>query len=104
MEERDYKFRYVFKHKEHDTFRYEFYDLNDIEYMVGNEIEYLKEKGYELLSRDMFTGQTDVNNVDIYEKDILTCENGHMWVVSFDERGCFIAHEPKGVGRVCFPR
>ena len=44
-----------------------------------------------------YTGLTDKNLKAIYESDLMRCERGYLWQVSFDDRGCFIAHNPKDI-------
>ena len=73
-----YKFRYVFKHKNNDDLRYEYWNLDDIQYGVGNNkqnineiIQSLKYDGYELIKRDISSGLTLDNGIDIYNNDIV---------------------------------
>lgn len=41
-----------------------------------------------------YSGVNDIQGIEIYEKDILKCPSNFSWLVEFDERGCFIAHDP----------
>lgn len=46
------------------------------------------------LLREQCSGVKDITGKKIYEKDFLKCPSDFLWLVSFDDRGCFIAHHP----------
>lgn len=51
---------------------------------------------------EQFTGRRDLNNgVDIYEGDILICNNNHLWLVSF-LNSYFVVHSPTDINEFVF--
>ena len=55
---------------------------------------------FELMSKDQFTGLTDINGVEIYESDIAQCDRGLLWVIKFIN-GCFMACNPVDENDYC---
>lgn len=66
------KFRYVFKHKESDSFRHLKYTLDEIQDGVAAQsIKVMDAVGFELIARDRYTGLQTFEKEEIYENDIL---------------------------------
>ena len=66
------KFRYVFEGVKDNYHLFNFFTLKFIEKgKVKNTIRAHKNSGYELISRDLFTGHKDKRGVDLYENDLV---------------------------------
>lgn len=66
------KYRYVFKHKEFECFRYLTFTLDDIQLGEAQKsIELMDKIGFVLIARDKYTGLQTFNKEEIYENDIL---------------------------------
>ena len=65
------QFRYVFKHKEINSFRYLYYSINEIEEGIATQnIKLMDAVGFKLIARDRYIGLSTFNKKEIYENDI----------------------------------
>jgi hypothetical protein len=76
------KYRYVFKHKESNGFRYLAFTIDDIQSgETQKSIDLMDKVGFTLIARDMYTGLKTFNKEEIYENDIL---KGTSYLYGYD--------------------
>ena len=97
MDKREIKFK--FKWTDGKEWIVKDFTLDEI--MNGEPFDYLSDspffRNYKMVERVQYTGLKDANGVEIYEGDILVCEYGHIWVVSYNDRGFWMAHNPDDI-------
>ncbi len=66
-----------------------------IEQLMNGEYESSIPHMCHLVAKRQFAGLADTNDIEVYEGDMLKdAQNGFIWEVAFDERGCFVARDP----------
>lgn len=76
------KYRYVFKHKEHECFRYLIFTIDDVQSgETKNNIEIMDSVGFTLIARDFYTGLKTFDEQEIFENDIL---KGTSYLYGYD--------------------
>lgn len=82
------KIRYVFRHKETGNVELKTYFISQLEERPARKLSpvFCEEFGYELISRDLFSGTKDKNGKEIYEGDIDLTDDEPMIVAFKDGR------------------
>jgi hypothetical protein len=75
MNDREIKFRYVFKHLVTGDLKSEVFTLDQIQNEVKHLIAVAYDSGYRLIARDEFTGRVDKCGKEIYRGDILQADD-----------------------------
>lgn len=74
------KFRYVYKEQDYGEFSTIVYTIEFLEKEIIAEVP-----GFELISRDLFSGYTDKNGNDIFENDIIETDDGCKVLVQYGD-------------------
>ncbi|MBJ9983551.1 hypothetical protein IBT50_25420 [Bacillus sp. S70] len=102
---REIEFRYTFKHTGTGNVEKKIYTLKQLEERNVSKLSpcFNKEFGYELISRDQYTGLTDAEGNKIYEGDIVQYLDGNEWSTEsgydceeFDNHGAIFFDEECG--------